>query len=162
MNEFYIYVYILHDSDLDSDGNLKKAHYHVILSLPNNSPTNIESIKSRLQLEYVEGVRSVRSAMRYLVHADDPDKFQYEKYNLSGSSVMVARAKSYLASDLNGSIIDIVKLLDSVESPISYTNFLMMCADNQLAGTLRNVKVTILLQEHNAKYNYYESYNENS
>lgn len=152
----------MHDSDLDSDGNLKKAHYHVILSLPNNSPTNIESIKSRLQLDYVEGVRSVRSAMRYLVHADDPDKFQYEKYNLSGSSVMVARAKSYLASDLNGTIGDIVKLLNSVDGPITYTSFLSLCVDNQLAASLRNVKVLVLLQEHNAKYNYYESYNENS
>lgn len=160
MNEFYIYVYILHDSDTDSDGNLKKPHFHVILSLPNNSPTNADSIKSRLQLDYVEGVRSVRSAMRYLVHADDPDKFPYDKINLSGSTVMVSRAKSYLANDLNGSIMDIVKLLDSIQTPISYTQFLTLCAENQLAGTLRNVKVMVLLNEHNSRYSYYESYSE--
>lgn len=131
------------------------------MSLPNNSPTNIESIKSRLQLDYVEGVHSVRSAMRYLVHEDDPDKFHYEKYNLSGSSVMVARAKSYLAQDLNGAIKDIINLLNSIDGPIGYTAFLSLCADNQLAGTLRNVKVGYLLSEHNSRYGYYESYNEN-
>ncbi len=152
LNEFYIYVYILHDSDEDTHGKLKKPHYHVILSLPNNSPTNVDSIKSRLQLDYVEGVRSVRSAMRYLVHADDPDKFQYEKFNLLGSPVMVSRCKSYLATDLNGSIHDVVKLLNSIDGPVGYTSFLELCCENQLAGTLRNVKIELLLREHNNLY----------
>lgn len=131
---------------------MKKPHYHVVLSLPNGSPTNVDSIKSRLQLDYVEGVRSVRSAMRYLVHEDDPDKFHYNRFDLSGSSVMVARAKGYLASDLNGSIKDVLEILNGIDSYISYTNFLSLCCDSGVAGTLRNIKVETLLKEHNNKY----------
>lgn len=120
--------------------------------MPNGSPTNVDSIKSRLQLDYVEGVRSVRSAMRYLVHEDDPDKFHYNRLDLSGSSVMVARAKGYLASDLNGSIKDVLEILNGIDSYISYTNFLSLCCDYGVAGTLRNIKVETLLKEHNNKY----------
>ena len=73
----------IHDQDIleDGSGTLKKAHYHVIMAfdtmksydqvfVPFNQITGVSKI---------EACRSARSAVKYLIHADDPQKAQYSK-----------------------------------------------------------------------------------
>lgn len=68
----------LHDKDVDVDGVIKKAHYHLVLYF--------DSLKSASQAQVLfdaiggvgcQSVQSPVSYARYLIHADDPDKFQY-------------------------------------------------------------------------------------
>ena len=68
----------LHDSDFNPDGEVKKAHYHVIIMF--------DSVKTPLQAKEIfdciggvgcEMVKSSRGYMRYLCHLDNPDKHQY-------------------------------------------------------------------------------------
>ncbi len=88
------YAYILHDKckyldDLkDDDGNyvhrageLEKAHFHILVDFYNGH--TFMAVKKMFTTEAdnprVEPVRDRVAQYRYLIHADDPDKYQYEK-----------------------------------------------------------------------------------
>lgn len=75
------YVYILHDKDTNSDGTVKKAHYYIYINFGRSSATCKDvarwfSIRETL----VENVKSnKRKAVRYAIHLDQPEKYQYDK-----------------------------------------------------------------------------------
>lgn len=57
--------------------NEKQVHYHFIIKLDN--ATTIEGVSKRLGIptNYIQYVRNERAMCRYLIHFDDPQKFQY-------------------------------------------------------------------------------------
>lgn len=68
----------IHDSDINPDGHLKKAHYHVMIMF--------DSVKTIEQADLIinaiggvghEIVQSQRGYARYLCHLDNPEKHQY-------------------------------------------------------------------------------------
>ena len=70
----------LHDSDLNPTGEVKKAHYHVIIMF--------DSVKTSEQAKEVfekiggvgcEIIQSIRGYARYLCHLDNPEKAQYKQ-----------------------------------------------------------------------------------
>lgn len=70
----------LHDKDVDGDGNVKKAHWHVVFIFDNvTTDSNAKFIISIIGGVGCERVMSITGMARYLCHMDDPDKAQYEK-----------------------------------------------------------------------------------
>lgn len=71
----------LHNSDVDDFGVLKKEHYHNVLKFPSKkSLQQVYSIVRKLGCNVPpEPVESFEGYLRYLIHADDPDKAQYDK-----------------------------------------------------------------------------------
>lgn len=79
----------LHDKDLNTDGTLKKEHYHVMILF--------DGVKTREQAGEVfsviggvgiEPIKCPHSYARYLIHLDNPDKAQYsidDVISLSGA-----------------------------------------------------------------------------
>ena len=70
----------LHDKDIDDEvsKNLKKPHYHVILSY--GSPTtfnNVRTLLEELHQPIPIPLESVGGYYRYFTHKDNPDKYQY-------------------------------------------------------------------------------------
>lgn len=76
----------LHQPDEDEEGHQSKPHYHVIMSFKGKkSPDSVKEIAMGI---FGQGccfppahkfqVHSMEGAVRYLVHADDPDKEQFE------------------------------------------------------------------------------------
>jgi hypothetical protein len=70
----------LHDRDVNPTGEVKKAHYHVLILF--------EGVKTSEQAKEVfdtiggvglEIVQSIRGYARYLCHLDNPDKYRYEQ-----------------------------------------------------------------------------------
>lgn len=94
----------LHDSCLMDDGSLKKAHWHIILKFP--GPKSLKQLKMLLdpRLVRLEPVTDIRGAVRYLVHADSPDKHQYDKSiihgNLDYEQYFRKKIKGYNPADL--------------------------------------------------------------
>lgn len=76
---FSEWAYILHDSDVDDEGNPKKPHIHWVGKLEN--ATSIQAISDGKHLGVperdIEFCRNWKSSVRYLVHKDDSEKFQY-------------------------------------------------------------------------------------
>lgn len=79
------YAYILHDSDMGDDGQVKKSHYHWLGR--RTTPVSIATISKSLGVpeNAVQFCRSYRAFLRYLIHADDPDKFQYPVDSVQGN-----------------------------------------------------------------------------
>lgn len=76
---FSEWAYVLHDADSDEKGELKKAHIHWIGKLENAiSLTAISDCKHLgVPVNSIEYCKNWKFAVRYLIHKDSPDKFQY-------------------------------------------------------------------------------------
>jgi len=78
LNNLKSYAIITHDKDVLPNGELKPAHFHCILTFSNS--TTIKNIADcvGVEMQYVEKIRAtVKSARLYLVHRNDPEKYQY-------------------------------------------------------------------------------------
>lgn len=71
------FAYILHDSDVDENGELKKPHIHWVARL--RAARTLSAIANDVGVpeNMIERCRNFDSAVRYLIHFNDPDKFQY-------------------------------------------------------------------------------------
>ena len=75
----------LHDKDRNEDPERtpKKPHYHVILRYGGKkSYSQIKEITDRLGQPSPEPVRNIEGAVRYLIHADNPEKAQYKREDI--------------------------------------------------------------------------------
>lgn len=75
----------LHDSDINPDGDVKKAHYHVILCYPGPTTQKLvqELSNNVLSGVLVKPIESIRGMYRYLTHKDNPEKFQYKESDIT-------------------------------------------------------------------------------
>jgi hypothetical protein len=72
----------LHDKDInpeaEEDEN-KKAHYHIILLYPSQkSYEQVKSLTDSLNAPIPKPCVSVKGSIRYMVHKDNPEKYQYD------------------------------------------------------------------------------------
>lgn len=74
------FVSPLHDKDINPGGEVKKAHYHVMLMFDGvKTLEQAQSIFSLIGGVGCEVVQSVRGYARYLCHLDNPEKAQYSQ-----------------------------------------------------------------------------------
>lgn len=72
------YCCALHDKDVDENGELKKEHRHWYLEFDGKkSLEQVKSIIAPLGGTLPLVCSSPRGSVRYLIHKDDPDKYQY-------------------------------------------------------------------------------------
>ena len=68
----------LHDKDVNPDGEIKKAHFHVILAFDTvKTLEQAQNIISKIGGVGCQPVVSLRGNARYLCHLDNPEKYQY-------------------------------------------------------------------------------------
>ena len=74
---FTDFAYITHDMDVDEMGIVKKAHIHWCGK--RSSPAPLSTIANSLVIEEnaIEFCKNWKYSLRYLIHADNPEKFQY-------------------------------------------------------------------------------------
>lgn len=73
----------LHDKDLNPDGTPKKAHWHVLISFPNQKTLNqIQALCNALNAPSPQVVKDTRAMARYFLHLDNPEKAQYDKLDM--------------------------------------------------------------------------------
>lgn len=74
----------LHDKDTNPDGEVKKAHWHVILCY--GGPTTYNNVKKsiadKLNAASPKYLQSVKGMYRYFTHQDNPEKYQYDKKDI--------------------------------------------------------------------------------
>lgn len=68
----------LHDKDVDSSGNPKKPHYHLMLRFPGKKSRDsvsslLDSVLGSNRLKTFQSVGSTRGYARYLCHLDEPE-----------------------------------------------------------------------------------------
>lgn len=85
IQQSYDFGAILHDKDVTEDGEIKKAHWHVVVRTKN--PTWSSAICKELEIEhnYIEDVKKFDNALQYLIHYNDIDKYQYSVNDVFGN-----------------------------------------------------------------------------
>lgn len=73
----------LHDKDTNPDGQVKKAHRHVILAWDGPvTQTAASKLANKINAAKPIKLESVRGAYRYFTHKDNPEKFQYDEKDI--------------------------------------------------------------------------------
>ena len=80
------YAFILHNKDEDNKGQIKKPHYHIIIRLDNASTIEALSNKLGVPSNYIQNIKNERAYIRYLIHFDDVDKYQYQLEDMHAHS----------------------------------------------------------------------------
>lgn len=77
------YCYCLHNKDKDENGNLKKAHIHVLLTFEGTVTYNtMKELTDSLTSPIPQPARSLRGTIRYLIHADNKEKYHYKREDI--------------------------------------------------------------------------------
>ena len=149
------YCRILHDRDVDSEScELKKPHWHVLIST--DKQTSFDELGALLGIEsrLFENCRKFQSACAYLVHRNNPDKFQYSLDSITGPMAddvrdIIARVKI----DDNIAAMQIFNFIENypVYQRISYTDITRWALQNGYYGSLRRMGYILsqLILEHN-------------
>lgn len=70
----------LHEFDLNEDGSSKKPHYHLIIVFSSGKTyEQCKEITDFLNAPIPQPCISIKGAIRYLIHLDNPEKFQYNQ-----------------------------------------------------------------------------------
>lgn len=85
IKSYKYYAYALHDKDLKEDLTLKKEHYHIVLKLDNATTISALSKKIGVPENYIQHIRNERAFVRYLIHFDDEEKYQYNLEDIKTS-----------------------------------------------------------------------------
>lgn len=123
------FVSPLHDKDKNPDGEPKKAHYHVILMFDSvKSVEQVKEITDEIGGVGVEKINSLRGYARYLIHADNPEKAQYEKTDIKQFGGADYEGICLLASDKYAAIREMIQYCTTNEI-ISYADLLRYAAE---------------------------------
>lgn len=104
----------LHDKDVNADGTPKKPHYHVILMFSSNkSFEQVQTLLEPFKCPIPQKVTSIKGQVRYLIHIDNPEKYQYNKGDIQTiGDVDLRQYFNITASQRYDSIADMMDFVD--------------------------------------------------
>lgn len=145
------YAYILHDKDINKKtGELKKEHIHVVIKLENARA--LQSIAKELNIEEnrLEKVRNIRKIIRYLIHLDNKEKYQYEKEQIKTN--IWNEIEKYFQNETEGSeILSIYEYIYSIDRYLYFHEVLEYALYNNYYASYRRGANIInrIIEEHN-------------
>ena len=149
----YKYAYIIHDRDTDENGEIKKKHIHVFYEFENER--SITSIAKELNVEEydIEKIRNKKGAIRYLIHKDSPNKFQYK---IDEIQTNISNIETYMKDKTteNEDMIKIISFLYGERRKVMIFEVLGFCLDNDCYSTFRRSgnQIIKIIEEHNLLY----------
>ena len=134
-SSYKYYWYVFHDKDLDDNGTVKKRHLHLVCydSSPASISKAIKNFEGCTLPNCVEACRNGRAMLRYLIHKDDPDKFQYDPKDVESNNIgqfseaiedsdnVVSLFKDY--EDLRTAKISVGEFIEKYKQNLSGMNF---------------------------------------
>lgn len=103
----YSYAFCMHTSDIKPDGTQKPVHYHFIIW--NDRQISIDRMLKDLDIpeRWTQKVRNKKNAIRYLIHLDQPEKYQYNRNEIQTNDIrFVNECLDEISYKDNGYIID--------------------------------------------------------
>lgn len=145
------YAYIRHDKDLfDNLEDFKKTHYHFQVYNEYQKELTTWGRLFDVNMARVQKISNKKSAIRYLIHADNNDKFQYDIVDIF-SNFEIIKYFDKLVSDENCEIDLIFTYIEFHKRRITTKEIIDYVLDNNIWGTFRRNYSIIkdLLSEHN-------------
>lgn len=161
-------VGILHDKDVYSEdtenhvaGELEKPHWHFVLRFSN--ARHLSSLAKSLSIEerFIQKSCSYVNAVEYLVHRNDPEKFQYSTKELKGSFVVEA-LKILDNRPIEQKVSSILAYIDTCKGKITTRKLVQWCCDNNLYSVCKSAGWLIrdCVAEHNTEFYYRQLQNQ--
>lgn len=148
----YNYAYIIHDKDTNDDGSLKKEHIHLLLFF-NNARWG-SSILKEIKIDnpnLIEFKENKASAIQYLIHSNNTDKFQYNMADIESDIDIDIYFNKYKDNETK----DISIIYDYIVNYVgilTYSTLYFYCVSNSLWSSYRRNYSIIkdLVLEHNS------------
>lgn len=159
----YKYAAILHENDEWSNddpdlgeheaGTLKKPHWHVVVKFQNAIWSSALAKKLGIKENYIRDCKNLDGSLLYLVHENQPDKYQYDIEEVFGD-LKPALAKLLADDDEGSRVLNIVHIIDSCPGRCTYREILIKACNAGLYGEFRRLGsgVKWLIDEHNDDY----------
>ncbi len=144
------YAYIKHDKDLKQDlSDFKDLHFHFLIFMPNQKTISALSKILNVGENYIQFVKNKRGAIRYLTHADNNDKADYDILDIK-SNMDLTKYFQNIVSDESVEIEMIIEFIQ-VSRAISYKALMRFVIDAGIWSTYRRNYSIIkdLVYEHN-------------
>lgn len=148
------YAYIMHDKDLKDDlSDFKKLHYHFLVFMQNaKTLTAFNRIFDFINENRIQFVRDKKKAIRYLIHADNNDKANYDIDNIKANIELY----SYFSNIISNESVEVEIILDFLnqDKVISFQALMRYVTSNGCWSTYRRNYSIIkdLVYEHNLKF----------
>lgn len=114
----------IHDRDIEVDGSIKKAHYHLLIAY--SSATTLNNIRGWInacgmpesELHSVRVCASGVGYFRYLTHKDNPEKVQYDDNDIRvfNDSAELFKKFSKSASEKIDDLVRIFQIVDELKT----------------------------------------------
>lgn len=153
----YQFAMIKHDCDvIEGTGELKKAHWHIVLDFRHARYLTGVSKALGITDNYLKPCSDDEQYLRYLIHADDPDKYQYPLSAVEATPDMLTRLD--IALSRQGvkpteveSVSRILSYLDSLDDVVTIRELIAWSIGNECYSALRRGGwlMKVLVQEHN-------------
>lgn len=126
------FVSPLHDKDVNADGEIKKAHFHIVFIFDGvKSYSQIKDICNSIGSVEPKPVNSTRGYCRYLCHLDNPEKHQYSVNDVLSFGGLVYNDLISSVSDKYIAIRDMMKFC-SDSGIFAYSDLLEYACDHEL------------------------------
>lgn len=120
----------LHNRDVNSQGELKKPHYHVMVMYQGNkSKEQAQDFFNSLGATACQTINSIRGEARYLCHLDNPEKEQYDIKDVKEFGGADYQTIIGLPSDKYGILRELIEFIE-VNNVLSFSELFRWTAAN--------------------------------
>lgn len=135
-------------------GLVKTPHIHAVFRFHNARYT--KAVRDEFGIDTIFPVESKRGALRYLIHLDYEDKYQYDLSEVQTFGRMSEDFKKAIEEDIDfqTKVTQVVELLDHNQYYLSSKDFILLVCSNDLFPVVVQMKgwAYKLLDEHNFKF----------
>lgn len=148
----YECAYIVHNKDVDKNGEIIKSHTHVVVKFPNYRWRTALAEELKIPQNYLEKCRNMENALEYLIHFKDTDKFQYDFEDVKG--ILKNKLKKFIENngkDENEKVLDLLNYIFNYNGYLSVSNFSYYCSSVGKWDVFRRSALILIkcIEEHN-------------
>lgn len=155
IKQSYDFACILHDKDVDENGEIKKAHWHVVLRFQQATWSSAICKNLGIDHRYIEDVKKFDNAMLYLIHYNDDNKVQYDATEVFGNLAPRLVEIINKGEKTEGEkVIEMLKYIEDKGGYVTVTEFAKYCAFNGYWAEFRRAGAIVckIIEENNKRY----------
>ena len=127
-NNYESYAYIIHDKDLNNNGELKKAHTHIVLEFNNARWSSSLAEELGIAPNYLQNCKNFEKALDYLIHFNDDTKYQYDISEVKGNlKKQLIKQMNSFNKDENEIVKEIIEMINNSDLIDVSTFVKIMC-----------------------------------
>lgn len=157
IKQSYDYACVLHDKDVDEDGVIKKAHYHVVILAGKNAIWSTALSKNiGLDVNFIQQCRNVDRSLEYLIHFNEEEKHQYDLEEVKGTlKSRLSQLINTVGKGESDKVSELIEFIEGYEGHLTISTFSKHCASVGMWDVFRRAGTIFIkiIEEHNYKFN---------